>query len=119
VPSESYDDFVDKLASLVSGGDSGVEVQEQATNVQDVTSSYIDVVSRIIVLESSEKVRRSESFCDIFHSSPFSFADSLCSSQALRRLMESASTTLEVLDVEKVRLSPLSHTTRPAHRPAL
>ena len=55
--------------------ENGVQITDQSSNVQDVTNSYIDVVSRISVLESSEK--------------------------ALRRLMEAASSTRDVLDVEK------------------
>jgi hypothetical protein len=55
--------------------ENGVQITEQSSNVKDVTNSYIDVVSRISVLESSEK--------------------------ALRRLMGAASTTRDVLDVER------------------
>lgn len=74
VPSNSFEDFFKTISSLANTN-TGIQLTERSANVQDVTSSYIDTVSRIGVLESSEK--------------------------ALRRLMESASTTRDVLDVEK------------------
>ena len=64
-----------KIAGMSNKVENGVQITDQSSNVQDVTNSYIDVVSRISVLESSEK--------------------------ALRRLMEAASSTRDVLDVEK------------------
>ncbi|GMI45706.1 hypothetical protein TrCOL_g12969 [Triparma columacea] len=75
IPSESYEDFMQSLASMSEKEENGVQITEQSSNVKDVTNSYIDVVSRISVLESSEK--------------------------ALRRLMGAASTTRDVLDVER------------------